>query len=166
MLQKTKLRKKLLSLRGTTDKDSYHARLEKNLQLNNFVNSIKAGYLELYKVGLFGKVRWDSKFCVLSNVGLLYWANVLEPPQDLFPVIDCEVIRQSSAETGTGYFTFKLIYTRKQVTFRCGSNGECGAWFDEICKLQHASQEKRQEMKTAETRLTTIARQMGVPIKK
>lgn len=35
---------------------------------------------------------WNQKFCVLTNVGLLYFTNPLQPPQDLFPVLDCEVL--------------------------------------------------------------------------
>ena len=53
--------------------------------LNNFVNALALGYLELLSKGMFGK-NWNRFFVVLSNVGLIYFKDPLEAPVDLFPI--------------------------------------------------------------------------------
>jgi hypothetical protein len=66
--------------------------MEKNLQLNNFINALLTGYLKLKTTTfLIGSTRWEERFVVLTNVGLLYFENPNNPPIDLFPVLDCEI---------------------------------------------------------------------------
>lgn len=60
--------------------DAKNKTLLKNLQLNNFVNSPKCGYLEKQEFNWIGFENWNEKFCVLTNVGLLYYTNPLQPP--------------------------------------------------------------------------------------
>ena len=64
-------------------------RLLETSQLNNFVNALACGYLELCQKTLFGGVKWTRFFVVLCNVGLLYFRDPQEPPVDLFPIINC-----------------------------------------------------------------------------
>lgn len=45
----------------------------RNVQLNNFDNSLKCGYLDKLEHSFFGGTKWASRFCVLTNVGLLYF---------------------------------------------------------------------------------------------
>jgi len=83
-----------------------------------------SGWLELYYKGFFGTVYWEKKFFVLSNIGLLYWTDVLKAPNDLFPVIDCVMKKLDPGDSHytEGYYSFRLIYTRKTVILRCLSN--------------------------------------------
>jgi hypothetical protein len=96
----------------------------KNLQLNNFANAAMSGWLELFTTNFFGQVRWENKFCVLCNIGLLYWTDVLKSPNDLFPVLDCVMSKLAPGDSHftEGYFSFRLIYSRKTVILRCLSN--------------------------------------------
>ena len=64
-------------------------RILETSQLNNFVNALACGYLELMNKKVFGGIKWTRYFVVLSNVGLLYFKDVLEPPVDLFPILNC-----------------------------------------------------------------------------
>lgn len=57
------------------------------------MNSNKYGWLEKLEqsfLGLFSGT-WHRRFCVLTNVGLLYFADTLDTPTDLFPVINCKI---------------------------------------------------------------------------
>ena len=63
----------------------------KNLQLNNFCNARRCGYMDKHYTNFLGKSKWKTSLFVLSNVGLLYFDDPLQPPQDLFPVINCDV---------------------------------------------------------------------------
>jgi len=115
-------------------KNNYQKNMVKNLQLNNFCNSLNSGYLDKMKPGFFGKANWKQKFVVLSNVGLLYFKDPLGKPQDLFPVIDCEIVK-IPLEQLNEKFAFKLVYSRKTLTFRCSSMSEFDAWFKAIRRL-------------------------------
>jgi hypothetical protein len=94
---------------------------------------------------LFNREKWESRFCVLSNVGLLYFANPLQPPTDLFPVLDCKIDKVQSHEDGysEGYYSIKLVYATKKAIFRCSSKNDYEAWFKNIMQLQSSSEEKR-----------------------
>jgi len=41
---------------------------------------MKCGYLEKLETNWIGMSSWEDKFCVLTNVGLLYYTNPLQPP--------------------------------------------------------------------------------------
>ena len=62
-----------------------------DLHLLNFVNALACGYLHMKAKGMFGKLRWDEVFVVLTNVGLLYFDDPKEKPRDLFPVLNCSI---------------------------------------------------------------------------
>ena len=71
-------------------------------------------------------MKWEEKFCVLTNVGLLYFTNIIKPPKDLFPVLDCEIKKLQRGDEGytDGFEAIKLIYSRKSVVFRCMSRSD------------------------------------------
>ena len=149
--------------------ESNQKKLLKNLQLNNFVNSLKCGYLDIWESGtfitFFTGAKWDQRFCVLTNVGLLCFANPLQPPTDLFPVVDCKISEVKRNEDGftQGYYAIKLVYAHKKATFRCLSQSDFKAWFHAITTLQKTAEDKRQELKiNEENRLTQIAKSLGV----
>jgi hypothetical protein len=139
--------------------------------LNNFANSVKSGYLEKQEWSWIGFQKWEEKFCVLTNVGLLWYANPLDPPQDLFPVLDCEIsyVKRGDEDYTQGYESIRFVYALKKCTFRCLSKTDYEAWFKAIKDLQVQSMEKRKEMKInqdeEELRLTRIAKGMGVKMK-
>ena len=109
--------------------------------LNNFVNALALGYLELMSKGMFGK-NWNRFFVVLSNVGLIYFKDPMEAPVDLFPILNCRLIEVDPDEVGGATTVFRLEHTRKQVTFRCGSLSEFRSWTKAI-KTLHEETEKR-----------------------
>ena len=117
--------------------DSYQKKLLRNLQLNNFVNSIMCGYLEKLDYNFLGQMRWEEKFVVLTNVGLLYFTDPLKPPSDLFPILDCDIRKLQRGDEGytVGYEALRLVFSRKTVVFRCLSVSDYDAWFKAIMTL-------------------------------
>lgn len=53
------------------DMSSKNKNLLTSLISNNFINASMQGYLEKKSEGWFG--GWTEKYCVLTNVGLLYY---------------------------------------------------------------------------------------------
>ena len=78
--------------------------------------------------GLFGGIKWTRYFVVLSNIGLLYFKDVLEAPVDLFPILNCELSAVDPDEVDQHTTVFRLEFVRKRVTFRCGSLSEYDSW--------------------------------------
>ena len=72
--------------------------------------------MEIWETGtlrtFFTGAKFTYRFCVLTNVGLLYFADPLEPPIDLFPVVDCKITEVGKNEDGfsAGFFAMKLVY--------------------------------------------------------
>ena len=58
------------------------------------------GYLEKLDYNFIGQIKWEEKFCVLTNVGLLYFTDIIKPPNDLFPVLDCEIKKLQRGDEG------------------------------------------------------------------
>ncbi len=56
---------------------------------SNFQNALKVGYLYKRAESLFHD--WSEKFCVLTNVGLLYYDDPNKRPKNLFPIIDSRI---------------------------------------------------------------------------
>jgi len=59
-------------------------------QANNFINAQMVGYLDKRSDSIFR--TWTEKFCILTNVGLLYYNDATKRPRNLFPVIDSKMI--------------------------------------------------------------------------
>jgi hypothetical protein len=55
----------------------------------NFLNAAMSGYLEKRAQRWFRD--WSEKYCVLTNVGLLYYEKINEKPHCLFPIIDSQI---------------------------------------------------------------------------
>jgi hypothetical protein len=98
---------------------------------------LKCGYLEKLEYSFFGGVSWKQMFCVLTNVGLLYFTNPLLPPTDLFPVVDCKIDKVAVNEEGyhVGYHSIKLVYSTKKIVLRCLSKTDYESWFKSIWNL-------------------------------
>lgn len=56
----------------------------------NFINSAAVGYLEKKSDSWFRD--WTEKFCVLTNVGLLYYDDPQKRPTNLIPTLDAKVV--------------------------------------------------------------------------
>lgn len=127
---------------------------QKNLletsQLNNFVNALACGYLEMLQKGLFGGNKWTRYLVVLSNVGLLYFKDALDPPVDLFPILNCMISAVNPDEVEDCTTVFKLEYGRKHVTFRCGSLSEYNSWTRAIGQIQQETEARRKTLKARE----------------
>ena len=128
-IEKTLFFDKLIDSSGT---NSYQDKMLDSLQLNNFVNAIKCSYLGKLESSFMRGVRWETKFVVLTNVGLLYFTNPLQPPNDLFPVLDCIVSKCEPNECMGDMFSFQLTYQRKHITFKCPNLAEYSSWMYQI----------------------------------
>lgn len=129
--------------------------MEKNVQLNNFANAINSGYLKMATKAFLG-TKWEERFVVLTNVGLLYFSDPHLPPLDLFPVLDCEIVKVPANEVKGDENTFKLVYLTKHVTFQCASRAEYENWTKQIKKLQQVTVEVRDRLKQEEVRRMTM----------
>jgi len=96
------------------------------------------GYLEKLDYNFLGQIRWEEKFVVLTNVGLLYFSDPLKAPNDLFPILDCDIKKLQRGDEGytAGYEAIRLVFSRKTVIFRCLSASDYDAWFKAIMTLQ------------------------------
>ena len=136
-------------------------RILDNSQLNNFVNAHACGYLEICQKGLFGGNKWTRVFVVLSNVGLLYFKDVLDPPVDLFPILNCELQEVDPSEADEYTTVFRLEFTRKRVTLRCGTLSEYQVWIKAIRDLQQQTESKRKTLKAREmARITEMQKKV------
>ena len=115
-------------LKSQANLDESQKNLLETSQLNNFVNALACGYLEMLQKGLFGGNKWTRYLVVLSNIGLLYFKDPLEPPADLFPILNCILSSVDPEEVDNSTTVFKLEYSRKHVIFRCGSLSEYNSW--------------------------------------
>ena len=104
--------------------------------------------MEKQEFSFFGREKWEEKYCVLTNVGLLYYANPLQPPQDLFPILDCDIVGVKRGQPGftQGYESFRFVYSLREVTFRCPSKSDYDQWLKIILQLQKDSLAKRKEL--------------------
>lgn len=75
--------------KGEIKKDNLN--LMRTLQSQNFLNSDKYGYLLKRSDSWFRD--WTEKFCVVSNVGLIYYNDPDGRPRNLFPIIDAKITR-------------------------------------------------------------------------
>ena len=69
-----------------TDISSKNKNLMGHMISTNFLNAIAVGYLDKRSDNWFRS--WSEKFCVLTNVGLLYYNDPQKRPRNLFPTID------------------------------------------------------------------------------
>ena len=111
------------------------------------MNALAYGYLDLLQKGLFGGIHWKRFFVVLSNVGLLYFKDPIDAPMDLFPVLNCVFSGVDPEDVGGCTTVFRLEYSRKQVTFRCGSLSEYQSWTKAIKLLRDETESRRDTMK-------------------
>jgi hypothetical protein len=95
------------------------------LNSNNFINSSAVGYLEKKSDSWFR--NWTEKFCVLTNVGLLYYDDPQKRPNNLFPTIDAKIIPVNEATYNRKY-VFQLKSLSIDLTLAARKQEDYNMW--------------------------------------
>lgn len=101
------------------------------------------GYLEKKSENWFRS--WTEKFCVLTNVGLIYYDDPQKKPRNLFPIIDTQIIQLSESVYHKKY-VFKLKSFAFEIIMAAKSKDEFEAWMGEMYKLQEETEKKKEMM--------------------
>jgi len=105
------------------------------------MNASKIGYLYKRAESVFR--AWTEKFCVLTNVGLLYYNDPNERPHNLFPIIDSHI-------TPVPYEKYKRLYVfliagyNVKIEFAAPSEEEYNSWMRGFKRLQEEFDKKRE----------------------
>jgi hypothetical protein len=105
-----------------------------HLSSYNFTNSPKYGYL--YKRSESWLKQWTEKFCVITNVGLLYYNDPSKRPRNLFPLIDTTIrpIKEKSVQINK--FVFQIKSFKWDIVFAARTQQDYIEWLEEFKKLQ------------------------------
>lgn len=126
-----------------TDISKNNKQLFTHLISNNFLNASIVGYLDKRSDNWFRS--WSEKFCVLTNVGLLYYNDPQKRPRNLFPTIDAQIIAVSE-----GMYSRKYVFQMKSfsydITFACRSKDDYEGWMNHLSNLQKETEQKRKEI--------------------
>jgi hypothetical protein len=114
-----------------------------NIISPNFVNSHMCGYLEKRSESWFKS--WTEKFCVLTNVGLLYYNDPVKRPRNLFPTIDA-VIDHVPESVYNRKFVFRMSTFAFNIVFAAKSKQEYDSWITGFSLLKFETDKKREEM--------------------
>ena len=110
---------------------------------NNFLNSTAVGYLEKKSDSWFR--AWSEKFCVLTNVGLLYYDDPQKRPTNLFPVIDAKIIKVSEA-TYQRKWVFEIKSLAYDLTLAARKQEDYTMWIEAFTKLQGDTERRKGEI--------------------
>ena len=99
----------------------------------NFINSSKFGYLSKKSAGWFKE--WSEKFCVITNIGLLYYNNPDQKPRNLFPIIDANIIAVDQSVYKKKY-VFQIKSFKWEIVFAAKSQQDYIEWMEAFTKLQ------------------------------
>ena len=125
------------------DEKSKNATLLRELQSNNFVNAAKFGYLLKKSESWFKS--WTEKFCVLTNVGLLYYNDPAKRPRSLFPVIDSKISKVKESEFGRRY-VFKIRAFNWSIVLAAQTREDYESWINHFIRLQEETEQRKQKM--------------------
>lgn len=89
--------------------------------------------------------NWTEKFCVLTNVGLLYYNDPSDKPRNLFPLMESKIIFIPERECGKK-FAFRIESLKEKITFACPSEEEFNKWMKGIESLKKECQEKQKKL--------------------
>lgn len=107
----------------------------------NFMNASKIGYLHKRAESIFHD--WTEKFCVLTNVGLLYYNDPNERPHNLFPIIDSRITRVPY-EKYKRHHVFLIAGYNIKIEFAAPSEEEYKSWMRAFKRLQQEFDKKRE----------------------
>ena len=107
---------------------------------NNFINAAMQGYLEKKSESWFG--GWTEKFCVLTNVGMLYYNDPQKRPRNLFPCIDAQIMPIKE-----GAYNKKFVFRMKSfafdIIFAARTKEDYEKWMLEFDKLNKETEKKK-----------------------
>ncbi|CAI2364305.1 unnamed protein product [Moneuplotes crassus] len=106
----------------------------------NFINSQKYGYLSKRAKGWFKE--WSEKFCVVTNVGLLYYDDADKKPKNLFPIIDATILAVDK-KTYKRNFVFQIKAFKWEITFAAQSEQDYLEWMEAFEKLQKETDKRK-----------------------
>lgn len=109
----------------------------------NFINSPKYGYLMKKAQGWFKD--WSEKFCVITNVGLLYYNDPDQKPRNLFPIIDATIspIEKSAYKKK---FVFQIKSFKWEITFAAKTEEDYLEWMKAFEKLQKDTEKRKKTL--------------------
>ena len=116
-------------------------KIMKTLGNSNFLNALKIGYLYKRSESFFRS--WTEKFCVLTNVGLLYYDDPNKRPRNLFPIID-STIKPIPADKYSRDFVFCIVSFSLEIEFAAQSKEDYDSWMRAFKKLQQEFDKKRE----------------------
>ena len=122
---KPKKKEKILNF--DPSKEGQGAKTLHNLNSTNFVNSYKYGYLEKKSENWFR--AWHEKFCVMTNVGLLYYNRPDERPRNLFPTIDAKIV-PVSAKKYKKKWVFLIKSFKWEIIFAAQGEQDYNEWME------------------------------------
>ena len=109
-------------------------------QANNFVNAYMVGYLDKKSENWFKS--WTEKFCVLTNVGLLYYDDPSKRPRNLFPSLTA-AITPISVNSFNRKFVFKLKSFNTELILAAKSEDDYDNWMKGFNKLRDETEKKK-----------------------
>ncbi len=107
---------------------------------NNFLNSTAVGYLDKKSDSWFRS--WAEKFCVLTNVGLLYYEDPSKRPSNLFPIIDAKIVSVPEA-VNQRKWVFQIKSFSYDITFAARKESDFKMWIDAFAKLQSETERRK-----------------------
>jgi hypothetical protein len=107
------------------------------------LNSPAVGYLEKKSESWFR--NWTEKFCVLTNVGLLYYDDPQKRPSNLFSTIDASIVAVSEA-TYSRKYVFQMKSLSFDITFAAKKKEDYDMWMQAFNKLKEETDKKKAEI--------------------
>ena len=110
----------------------------------NFINSAAVGYLEKKSDSWFRD--WTEKFCVLTNVGLLYYDDPHKRPTNLIPTLDAKVVPVPEA-TYQRRWVFQIrSLGGAQVEMAARKQDDYEMWLAALDKVQRETNKKKADV--------------------
>ena len=109
----------------------------------NFINSAACGYLEKKSDSWF--FNWTEKFCVLTNVGLLYYNDPQKSPTALIPTLDAKVVPVPEA-TYQRRWVFQIKSLGVEMILAARKQDDYEMWLAALEKLQKETEKKKADV--------------------
>jgi hypothetical protein len=111
----------------------------------NFINSSAVGYLEKKSDSWFRD--WTEKFCVLTNVGLLYYDDPQKRPTNLIPTLDAKVVPVPEATYQRRWvFQIKSLGAQVDLILAARKQDDYEMWLAALEKVQKETEKKKADV--------------------
>jgi len=107
------------------------------------MNAYMVGYLAKRSESWFKS--WTEKFCVLTNVGLLYYDDPQKRPKNLFPTIEADILPLAEGVYDKKY-VFKMKTFAFEITFAAPSRDQYERWIRGFEKLRRETEKRKTNM--------------------